>query len=249
VRQLIPAPVDAVDPLELYPAAARRAPVDRPWLMINMIASADGATELGGVSGGLGGPADRLVFRAIRATADWIVAAAGTVRAERYGLPRLPDAAREMRTAAGRPPDPRLAVVSGSLDLELDLPLFADQAPGELPPLVITGTGSAVARRARLEAVAEVAVIEEARPTAGSILAELQRRGASIVLSEGGPGFNGQLTSAGLVDELCVSISPLLVGGPSARIVVGSTAVAPTAMRLDLLLEQDGLLFARYVRQ
>jgi riboflavin biosynthesis pyrimidine reductase len=97
--------------------------------------------------------------------------------------------------------------------------------------------------------VAEVAVIDEARPTAGSILAELQRRGASIVLSEGGPGFNGQLTSAGLVDELCVSISPLLVGGPSARMVVGSTAVAPTAMRLDLLLEQDGLLFARYVRQ
>lgn len=248
MRQLLPTPVESVDPLELYPTAARRRRGDGPWLMINMIASADGATEVDGVSGGLGGPADRLVFRAIRATADWIVAAAGTVRAERYGLPRLSDAARDMRTARDRPRDPRLAVVSGSLDLDTNLPLFADREPGEHPPLIITGTGSSAAARARLEAVAEVTVVDATRPTAGSILAELHRRGAAIVLSEGGPGFNGQLVSAGLVDEICLTISPLLVAGPSARIIVGADAVAPTRMRLAQLLEQDGLLFARYVR-
>lgn len=249
VRQLLPTSEESVDPLDVYPMAERPTPDQRPWLMMNMVASVDGAIELDGVSGGLGGPADRLVFRAIRATADWILVAAGTVRAERYGPPRLPADAREMRTAQGRTQDPRLAVVTGRLDLDLELPLFADLRPDEPRPLIITGSSAPPDRIEMLSDVAELVVVDDRRPSPPAVLHELHSRGATVVLAEGGPSFNGQLASHGLIDELCLSISPLVAGGPSGRIISGAEAIAPAAMVLDHLLEQDGFLFARYVRR
>ena len=80
VRRLLPGPVADIDPMELYPALPRPKPAGRPWLMLNMIASADGAVAVDGTSEALGNPADEAVFSAVRACADWIVAAAGTVR-------------------------------------------------------------------------------------------------------------------------------------------------------------------------
>ena len=124
--------------MELYPALPRPKPSGRPWLMLNMIASADGAIAVDGTSEALGNPADEAVFSAVRACADWIVAAAGTVRAERYGLPRPGAAARRARRSAGRAERPRLAVVSSSLDLDPDLPLFADQRAGDELPVILT---------------------------------------------------------------------------------------------------------------
>src|SRR5688572_14206623 len=94
--------------------------------MVNMISSADGATAVEGLSGGLGGPADQKVFGAVRAVADVIVAGAGTVRAERYGPPRPSGARRTAREGRGQAPAPRLAVVSRSLDLDLDSPAFTE---------------------------------------------------------------------------------------------------------------------------
>lgn len=249
MRQLLPITKEAIDPLDVYPTAERPPPGHRPWLMMNMIASADGAIELDGVSGGLGGPADRLVFRAIRATADWILVAAGTVRAERYGPPRLPSDARAMRVAQGRPPDPRLAVVTGRLDLDVDLPLFAEVSPDEDRPLIITGSSAPPERVEMLSDVADLVVVDGARPSPAAVLDELHRRAAAVVLAEGGPSFNGQLASHGLIDELCLSISPVVVGGPSSRIIRDSEALEPADMTLDHLLEQDGFLFARYVRR
>ena len=249
MRQLLPITKEAIDPLDVYPTAERPPPGHRPWLMMNMIASTDGAIELDGVSGGLGGPADRLVFRAIRATADWILVAAGTVRAERYGPPRLPSDARAMRVAQGRPPDPRLAVVTGRLDLDVDLPLFAEVSPDEDRPLIITGSSAPPERVEMLSDVADLVVVGGARPSPPAVLDELHRRAAAVVLAEGGPNFNGQLASHDLIDELCLSISPVVVGGPSCRIIRGSEALEPADMTLDHLLEQDGFLFARYVRR
>src|SRR4051812_2248584 len=88
VRQLFPVAVDAVEPLDVY----RDLPVveGRPAVRLNMIASADGATAVDGLSGGLGGPPDRKVFAALRSLADVVLVAAGTVRAERYGPAALP---------------------------------------------------------------------------------------------------------------------------------------------------------------
>ena len=233
--------------MELYPALPRPKPAGRPWLMLNMIASADGAIAVGGTSEALGNPADEAVFSAVRACADWIVAAAGTVRAERYGLPRPGADSRRARRAAGRADRPRLAVVSASLDLGLDLPLFADQRPDEELPVILTGSSAAAEAVERLAPVAEVVRLGSRRPQPDEILAELGSRGAEVVLSEGGPSFNAQLADAGVIDELCLSIAPLVAGGPSPRIVHGSQRTVPLEMSIDHLLEASDTLFVRYV--
>jgi len=98
VRQLLPTPGD-VDPVAAYLAAARPAPADRPWVAMSMVSSLDGATAVGGRSGPLGGEPDREVFRAVRAIADVVLVAAGTLRVEGYGPVRLSDAARSARVA------------------------------------------------------------------------------------------------------------------------------------------------------
>ena len=197
--------------------------------MVNMVASVDGAIAIDGVSGGLGGDGDSMAFRAIRASCDWIVAAAGTIRAERYRIPRTTE-----ETAAAR--------------IDPELPLFVDQRDGEARPLVITGANPPADRMHALEGRAEWHHTDTERPTAESVLAALGERGADVVLAEGGPTFNGQLVDSGLIDELCLSISPHLVGGGSSRIVNGSEATIPAGLRLDRLLEHDNALFARYVR-
>ena len=217
--------------------------------MINMIASADGAVAVDGTSGALGNPADEAVFSAVRACADWIVAAAGTVRAERYGLPRPGEASRRARRAAGRAERPRLAVVSSSLNLDLDLPLFAEQRAGDDPPVILTGGAAAPEAVERLQPVAEVVRLQSPRPGPAEILAELVRRGAGVVLSEGGPSFNGQLADAGVIDELCLSVAPLVAGGSSPRIMHGSMRTVPLRMRIDHLLEASDTLFVRYVAE
>src|SRR5205823_3118949 len=84
VRQLFPNPIDDVDVAAAYTSDER---LRSPWLLVNMISTVDGATAIAGKSGGLGGPADKRVFAAIRSLADFILVGAGTVRAENYGPP------------------------------------------------------------------------------------------------------------------------------------------------------------------
>ena len=216
--------------------------------MVNMVASVDGAISIDGVSGGLGGKGDRLVFGAIRASCDWIVVAAGTASAERYGIPRPHADVAARRLATERAPAPRLAVVTASVSLDPALPMFADQRPDEELPLVITGSDPP---RDRVAAIGDRAVwthLGAPRPTPAMVLAQLYDRGARVVLAEGGPSFNGQLVEAGLVDELCITVSPQLVGGTSSRIVSGASDATPAGLRLARLLEHEGDLFARYVR-
>lgn len=248
VRQLLPTPLDPADPLDLYPLDERPAPAERPWVMMNMVASADGAIAIDGVSGELGGEGDSMVFRAVRASCDWILAGAGTVRAERYRIPRPAADVADVRRRTGRTPAPRLAVVTTSVDLDGALPLFADQQPGEPKPLVITGATPPAERVEALTGRAEWAHLPTPQATPEGVMAALRTAGARVVLVEGGPSFNGQVVDAGLVDELCLTISPHLVGGPTPRIVHGSTTTAALGLRLDRLLEHEGALFARYLR-
>lgn len=247
MRQLFPEAIDDVDPLDLYPGDERPRPAHRPWLMANMVASVDGAIAIDGLSGALGGEPDRVVFRAVRASCDWIVVAAGTARAERYGIPRSTDTVARRRTAAGRAAAPRLAVVTGSVELDPGLPMFAERHRDEPPVVVLTGTTPPSERVAALDGLAEIVPLAAPRPTPELVLDELGRRGADVVLAEGGPTFNGQLVTAGLVDELCLTLSPQLVGGDSSRIVAGATGATPAPLELVRLLEADGVLFARYV--
>lgn len=244
MRQLLPT-VAEVDPLASYLAADRPPPAGRPWVVVGMVASADGATAVGGRSGVLGGEADREVFRAVRAVADVVLVAAGTARTEGYGPVRLSDDARAARVAAGRSPDaPRLAVVSRSLELGAVAERFPDH---EQRPLVLTTTDADDERVRALSAVAEVRRFGESSCDLAAALASLHRDGAAVVVSEGGPQLIGGLVGAGVVDELCITIAPMLVGGASDRVAVGAPEVA-AELELVSLLTDDGVLCARWVR-
>ncbi len=234
-----------VDPSGVVAAEHRQPPATRPWVLVHMITSLDGATSVGGRSGGLGGPGDRALFRAVRAIADVILVGAGTVRAEGYGPPRLPDETIAARTARDQAPVPRLAVVSAQLDLEPGAPVFAGAGHR---PLVATHAGAPADRRTALGAVADVVSFGERSVDLASLLARLRAEGAGIVVCEGGPTLNASLFAADLVDELCLTIAPVVVGGESTRLVAG----APTEVRrfsLDRVLEEDGYLFVRYLRR
>lgn len=243
MRALLPQP-GPVHPASAHAAASRPAPAHRPWVLVNMVASADGATAVEGVSGGLGGPADKVVFSALRAVADVILVAAGTARAEAYGPPRTPEDRRAERTARGQRPYPRLALVTGSLDLDPRSPMFTE-APE--PPLVYTVAQAPAARRSALAPQAELVDAGTDRVDLAAVLADLGRRGVATVLCEGGPGLIGQLAAADLIDELDLTTSPLLVGGDSRRVAVGPPT-PPRGLVLAHLWEDDGTLFARYVR-
>lgn len=244
VRQLLPEPAE-VDPTAAHAAAHRPAPADRPWVLLNMVASVDGATAIDGVSGGLGGPADKAVFRAIRAVADVIVVAAGTARAEGYGPPRTSAEDQAVRVGRGQTPYPRLALVTRSLDLDPTSPMFAE-APE--PPLVFTVASAPDDRRRALAEVAEVVDLPGDGVDPVDLLADLHRRGHRVALAEGGPSLNAQLVAAGVVDEVDLSLSPKLVGGTSSRVALGGLE-HPADLDLAHLWEADGLLFARYVRR
>ncbi len=211
--------------------------------MVNMVASADGATALGGVSEALGGEGDSMVFRAIRSVPDAIMVAAGTARAENYGPPvtRADNAAR--RKAAGQSATPTMIVVTGSADLDVDGRLFEDGHQ----PLVYTTTSADPARLARLRSRTEVIEAGEDRVDMQVLLADLHTRGIAVVLLEGGPSLNGEMASLGLIDEWCLSSAPKIAGGDSRRIVHGPSIAPPTDLALERILEHEGELFFRYV--
>jgi riboflavin-specific deaminase-like protein len=250
MRMLWPTPAADVDPLVVY-AAPERAPVgERPWVLVNMISTVDGAAaDPTGRSGGLGGPADRRVFGAVRAVADVIMAGAGTIRGENYRPARLPDAVMAVRTARGQAERPRIAVVSASLRLDPGTPLFDD--PTTRRPLVVTTESADPTARRRLEPVADIVVAGRHRVDWRSALAAVREAtGAAVVVVEGGPSVNGQLVDEGLVDELCLTLGPSLAGGTAPRIAAGrddrqGDGLRP--LRLAHVLESDGFLLLRYI--
>lgn len=246
IRRLHPPPLEPVaDAVALHLADQRPPATDRPWVVVAMVTSLDGATALEGTSRGLADGDDRTIFKALRAVPDVVLVGAGTARVEDYRPLRLDAHRRALRTARGLDPVPRLAVVTASLDLDPAGPLFSGPGP---PPYLLTTESADPKRRRALDAVAEVLVVGEEHVEVSTALARLRRQGHRVVLGEGGPQLNGHLVAAGLVDELALSLSPLLMAGPSPRLA-SSTAPAPTEMKLDRLLAGERTLFARYVRR
>src|SRR5690606_8993630 len=120
-----------------------------------------------------------------------------------YGPPRPSDAVRAARRTRGQADAPRLAVVSRSLVLDPDAPLFRD---AEAPPYVLTCEAAPTERRRRLEGVAEVVVVGDASVDLAAALAVLREAGTEVVCCEGGPRLNGDLVTADLVDEWDLTI-------------------------------------------
>lgn len=212
--------------------------VDGPYVRLMFVASADGAAALNGRSGGLGSAADRRLLALLRDMCDVVLVGAGTARVEGYGPPPTTPARQARRQSLGLSPSPRLAVVSHRLDLDPAGPLFADGAD----TIVITHAG---APTERLRDVAELIVVGEDAVDLPLAIAELARRGLTRVDCEGGPRLAGTMIAAGVATELCLTLSPLLAGGPAGRIVEW---VGTQALRLDLkhVLTEDGALFLRY---
>ena len=222
------------------------------WLRANMVSSADGAASLGGITSGLSSEADRHLFALLRTLADVIVVGAATVRAERYAPVRQHELWPDLRP--GRPPTPPIAVITARLDLDPSSRLVA-AAPPSARTIVITTAQAPADRRAALNELAEVIVAGQETVDLKAAVAELAERGHRRMLAEGGPHLLAQIAAAGLLDELCLTIGPLLAGPGADRIVAGAPlpgtgpADAPQPLTLAHVLQDNGFLFCRYIRK
>ncbi|MEV7281475.1 pyrimidine reductase family protein [Streptomyces sp. NPDC093111] len=226
-----------------YPAEAASG----PWLRANMVSSLDGAGQHDGRSQPLSSETDMRIFGTLRALADVVVVGAETVRLEGYRPARAREAFAARRAAAGQGPAPVIAVVTASLDLDFSLPLFTEPL---VPTLVLTGAQAPADRVAEARgAGAEVLVAGEGRGVEPErAVALLAERGLRRQLTEGGPRLLGQFVAAGVLDELCLSVSPTMTAGSAQRIAGGPSVDVPRRFAVASLLEQDGFLFTRYRR-
>jgi riboflavin biosynthesis pyrimidine reductase len=231
--------------------ARRYAYPDQPWVRTNMITSVDGAVSIAGRSGGLSGVADRLVFMVLRSLADVVLVGAGTVRAENYGKARRADLWPRLR--AGRTATPPIAVLTRRLDLDLDGRLLGDSGTDDdlVRPIILT---TRAAPADKITAAAKVAdVIASDDLSAASAISTLAGLGHRKILVEGGPGLLGQIVASGLLDELCLTVSPVLEGGHAPRIIAGAPELAQaaqiaTGLTLAMVLKDADFLLSRYVR-
>ena len=202
----------------------------------NMVSSLDGAAMVGGVSGALGGDGDHEIFELLRAMCDVVLVGSGTVVGEDYG---------PIRGDSDDDSAPRLAMVSGSLGID------PTQKSLAAPTTVVMTCASAPEekRRRLLDAGATLVDCGETEVELPLVLSALAERGRNRVLCEGGPGLLANLFAADLVDELCVTVGPTVVGGSSGRITHGSDG-APTRRlrRAHVLADDEGYLFTKWVR-
>jgi riboflavin biosynthesis pyrimidine reductase len=232
--------IEALAEIYAHPDGGGASPT---WVRANMITSIDGASSVQGRSGGLAGLADKLVFGLLRSLADVIVVGAQTVRAEHYGLARTWPQLR-----AGRPVPP-IAIVTKRLTLDLDSPII--RGHGGPRTIVLTTREAATDRVELASKTADVIIAGDDEVPATAITDKLAELGHRKILIEGGPTLLAQLSAAGRLDELCVTISPLVEGGGAARMMVSglSQQPEPRDFALRTLLEDDGFLLASYVRR
>lgn len=239
LRRLEPA-ADPVDLLDLV-FSEKRERRGRPWVMFNMVESVDGATAVEGGSTALNDADDRALFESLRAVPDVILVGAETVRSEDYGPVRLDDERRRRRRAAGLEEVPHLVILTRSLNLDPRARVFSDP---DHRPMVLTGYG---VDRDRLETVSRVADVIQVHDLGGRGIVD-HLRVSRVILCEGGPTINGILLADGMVDEINLTVSPVVALGDSFRIAEGDTLDSPIEMRLDRVLRGDRSLFLRYLR-
>lgn len=187
------------------------AGASRPWVITNMVSSLDGRVRIEGTEQGLGSPGDQRLMRELRFHADVVLDGAGTLRTSGASS-RLPDDLRRRREAAGRDPLPVAAVLTGSGDLPLDVPFFQSR---EFRAVVYVSDAAPPARIDRLRATGREVVIVPAQDAPAAMLRHMrQALGAALVAAEGGPRLNGALLRAGVLDELFLTLAPVIVGGP-----------------------------------
>ncbi len=241
MRALYPGPVDDVDVHAYYAAGW----LDRAGMRVNFVSAVDGAAQAAGRSRGLQTPGDNVVFAALRDLADAVLVGAGTAVAEGYGPVTFGARRKSIRRDHGLRDVLPVAVLSRSLRLDPGDALFTDVLPGARTIVLTCGAADAEKRRL-LKQVADVVDCGDEAVDSALARAALADRGLTRVLAEGGPSVFADLMRDGVVDELCLSVSPMLVGPGPGRITAGSDWDSPAPLTLVGLLEDDGALFARY---
>ena len=239
-----------IDPIDLYLSDARPVIRSKPWILINMVNSIDGSISFDGRAGGLSGPSDKRVYQIIRSLADIILVGAGTIRAESYRAPRTPERnIAEIRKLRGQDQRPRLAVVSGQLNLDPKIGMFSESLNEDKPPIIYTTKNASQKRKDSLSSYAEIIEFENETISIEEILADLSKRNTKIVVCEGGPNLNSHLLAAGVIDEYCLTISPCTVGGNDPTTLIEQVVDKPTKLHLDRIMMEDDFLFCRYLTQ
>lgn len=235
---------EVADPTAPYLKVDRSKPRHECWVTGHMVAGIDGTAAIDGRVGSLSTKPDQALFRNMRQIADVVLVGAETVRREGYGRVRLSEQAQEQRRNLGQPPNPPVAVVSRSLDLDWTASLFAD-APEDARTYVITCSAADPVRRAEAERFATVVVAGEESVEPAAALQALAELGHRVVLCEGGPTWLGELVAADRLDELCLSISPLM-GGDPLPVCVTPAGAGTAKFELKGIMAQDDTLFLRY---
>ncbi len=226
--ELWPDPGNDIDIAARLAGDNRPKPEGRPWVTMIMIASLDGRISIDGVSGPLGAPSDQKRFSATRKLADTILVGATTVRVEDY-----------------RPARARIAVITGSLSPDPSARLFFGPGP---TPLLFTTTQAAESRGGNFVGIAEVCDLGDSIDCR-QVLADLDGRGDRHVVLEGGPSLNAQFLEHDLVDEILLSVSPIVVGGDGPTIASGPSLGPDHRFALDRVGVGDGIVFLRYLRR
>ncbi len=255
VNRLLPSgpPATATEIVENFGLDAPRAPGGaqtpgpaRPRVLLNMVSTLDGRATIGGRSGPIGNRADRELFHALRAVVDAVLVGAGTARAERYGRLVREESVRERRRARGLASEPLACIVSGRLALGPEIPLLAD--PQARVAILTASAASLHDCEAHIEYVR--AAREGRLDLSGALTEVAERFGVRTVLCEGGPHLGAQLLQAGVLDELFLSLAPLLAGGDTSgevlRILAGVDLDPPVELELLGVLESESHLFLRY---
>lgn len=218
MRQLYPSSSEITDLYDFYD-------VEGPHLRADFVASVDGTVVVDGTSDPLGSPADKAVFRALRAVSDAVIVGAGTARAEEYGPVPFSSEAKAWRSAHGRSEQAPLVVVTRS---------------GEVPSSA-RGGALIVAAPLGVEVDADDVIRFSSE---GEILEGLHARGFTRLLCEGGPELLTALLSAGLVDELCLTTSTKLVG--DGKGLLGALPLPVPVELVSLIHDEPGVLLARW---
>ncbi len=239
MRRLLPDPSDDVDLDEAYAIPRPR----RPHVRANFVSSVDGAAEVAGRSGGLSSDADHRLFSVLRGLCDVVLVGAGTVRREGYGPARPTPDRRAWRQEHGLAPVPPIAVITSRVDLDLESAFFTEASAR---PVIITTDLAPAEILDRAAQVADVVMCGETEVDVGAALDALADRGLDGVLCEGGPYLLGQLVAGGRLDELCLSLSPVMAGPERLRIIGGGPWDEPAPLDLAHVLTAEGTLFLRY---
>jgi riboflavin biosynthesis pyrimidine reductase len=219
-------------------------PHDRRWLRANFVTTLDGAAQgSDSKSGTLSSAADSSLFALMRSLCDVVLVGANTTRVEGYQPIRPSEIDGVTRSRLGLAPVPTVAVVTRSLDVDISL-----LEGGEAPTIVVTTEQAAAAYADGLPGGTPVIAAGQGSVDFAVALDQLAARGLQRVLCEGGPSLMRDLVASGRLDELCLTIRPLLVAGDRLRIARGEDIVPDARLALRTLLESDGDLFARYVK-